>query len=79
MGKVLRKFSKNQVMEIYGSISFQSSVSTYGSVTFQSSIKLVMEICGSVSEAGEFGPSLLFQVLILNRYRIFDYIFVMFA
>ena len=42
-------------MEIYGSVSFQSSVTTYGSVTFQSSIKLVMVIYGSVSEAGEFG------------------------
>ena len=46
---------KNQVMEIYGSVSFQSSVSTYGSVTFQLSVKLVMEIYGSVSEAGELG------------------------
>ena len=55
MGKALRKFSKNQVMEIYGSVGNQSSVSTYGSVTFQSSVKLVMEIYGSVSEAGEFG------------------------
>ena len=45
-------------MEIYGSISFQSSVSTYGSVTFQLSVKLVMEIYGSVSEAGEFGLTL---------------------
>ena len=45
-------------MEIYGSVSFQSSVSTYGSITFQSSVKLVMEIYGSVSEAGEFGPGL---------------------
>ena len=43
-------------MEIYGSITFQSSVSTYGYVTFQSSIKLVMEIYGSISEAGELGP-----------------------
>ena len=42
-------------MEIYGSVSFQSFISTYGSVTFQSSVKLVMEIYGSVSEAGEFG------------------------
>ena len=42
-------------MEIYGSVSNQSSVSTYGSVTFQSSVKLVMEIYGSVSEAGELG------------------------
>ena len=42
-------------MEIYGSVSFQSSVSTYGSITFQSSVKLVMEIYESVSEAGEFG------------------------
>ena len=42
-------------MEIYGSVSFQSCVRTYGSVTFQSSVKLVMEIYGSVSEAGEFG------------------------
>ena len=42
-------------MEIYGSVSFQSSVSTYGSVTFQSSVKLVMEIYRSVSEAGELG------------------------
>ena len=46
MGEELRKFSKNQVMEIYGSVSFQSSV------------KLVMEIYGSVSEAGEFGQCL---------------------
>ena len=45
-------------MEIYGSVSFQSSVSTYGSVTFQSSVKLFMEIYGSVSEAGEFGLGL---------------------
>ena len=37
-------------MEIYGSITFQSSVSTYGFV------KLVMEIYGSISEAGELGP-----------------------
>ena len=44
-------------MEIYGSVSNQSSVSTYGSVTFQSSVKLVMEIYGSVSEAGELGLS----------------------
>ena len=42
-------------MEIYGSVSFHSSVSTYGSVTFQSPVKLVMEIYGSVSEAGELG------------------------
>ena len=46
---------KNHVMEIYGSVSFQLSISTYGSVTFQSSVKLVMEIYGSVSEAGELG------------------------
>ena len=57
MGEVLKKFSTNQVMEIYGSISFQSSVSTYGSVTFQLSIKLVMEIYRSISEADEFGLS----------------------
>ena len=55
MGEALRKFSKSQVMEIYRSVSFQSSVSTYGSVTLQSSIKLVMEIYRSVSEAGELG------------------------
>ena len=55
MGEALIKFSKNQVMEIYVSVSFQSSVSTYGSITFQSSVKLVMEIYGSVSEAGELG------------------------
>ena len=54
MGEVLRKFSKNQVM-VYGSVSFQSSISTYRSVTFQLSVKL--PIYGSVSEAGEFGPS----------------------
>jgi len=58
MGEVLRKFSINQVMEIYESISFQSSVRTYRSVSFQSSVKLVMEIYGSVSEAGEFGQCL---------------------
>ena len=58
MGEVLRKFSKDQVMEIYGSVSFQLSVSTYGSVTFQSSVKLVMEIYRSVSEAGDFGLSI---------------------
>ena len=58
MGEELRKFSKNQVMEIYGSVSFQSSITTYGSVTFQSSIKLVMEIYGSISEASEFGLSI---------------------
>ena len=51
-------------MEIYGSVSFQSYVSTYRSVTFQSSIKLVMEIYGSVSEAGEFGLN---QEDLLNR------------
>ena len=39
MGEILRKFSKNQVIEIYESISFQSSVSTYRSVTFQLSVK----------------------------------------
>ena len=55
MGEVIRKFSKNQVMEIYGSVSFQSSVSTYRSLTFQSSVELVMEIYGSVSEASELG------------------------
>ena len=43
-------------MEIYGYVSFQSSVSTYGSITFQSSVKLVM-VYGTVSEAGEFGLS----------------------
>ena len=43
MGEVLRKFSKNQVMEIYGSVSFQSSVSTYRSVTFQSSVNLLTD------------------------------------
>ena len=58
MGEVLRKFSINQVMEIYESISFQSSVRTYRSVSFQSSVKLVMEIYGSVSEAGELGQNL---------------------
>ena len=42
-------------MEIYGSITFQSSVSTYGFV------KLVMEIYGSVSEAGELGLSPTFK------------------
>ena len=36
-------------------LSFQPSICTYGSVTFQSSVKFVMEIYGSVSEAGEFG------------------------
>ena len=55
MGEALIKFSKNQVMEIYVSVSFQSSVSTYGSITFQASVKLVMKIYGSVSEAGELG------------------------
>ena len=40
----------------YGSVSFQSSESTYRSVTLQSSVNLVMEIYGSISEAGEFGP-----------------------
>ena len=45
-------------MEIYGTVSFQSYVSTYRSVTFQSSVKLVMEIYGSISEAGELGPRL---------------------
>ena len=45
-------------MEIYGSVSFQSSVSTYGSVTFQLSVKLQMEIYGSISEASEFGLSI---------------------
>ena len=52
-------------MEIYGSISFQSSVSTYGSVTFQSSVKLVMEIYGSVSEAGKFG------LILFTRFSIY--------
>ena len=65
MGEVLRKFSKNQVMEIYASISFPSSVSTYGSVTFQSSVKLVMEIFGSVSEAGELGLGLNPQIMLI--------------
>ena len=50
-------------MEIYGSVSFQLSVSTYGSVTFQSSVKLVIEIYGSVSEASEFGHRLLTPIL----------------
>ena len=50
-------------MEIYGSVSFQSSISTYGSVTFQSSVKLVIEIYGSVSEAGELG--LILKILIV--------------
>ena len=31
----------------------------YGSVTFWSSVKLVMEIYGSVSEAGELGPTVI--------------------
>ena len=43
MGEALRKFSKNQVMEIYGLVSFQSSVSTYRSVTFQPSVNLLMD------------------------------------
>lgn len=37
-------------MEIYGSVSFQSSITTYRSVTFQLSVK-------SFTEAGELGPS----------------------
>ena len=44
MGEVLRKFSKNHVMEIYGSVSFQSSVSTYGSVNFHLSVKSFMDL-----------------------------------
>ena len=42
---LLNKYLENHVMEIYRS------------VTFQSSVKLVIEIYGSVSEAGEFGLS----------------------
>ena len=45
-------------MKNYGSVSFQSSVSTYGSVTFQLSVKLQMEIYRSISEAGKFGHSM---------------------
>ena len=45
MGEVLRKFSKNQVMEIYGSVSFRK-------------FPLVRKVIyGSVSEAGELGLS----------------------
>ena len=45
MGEVLRKFSKNQVKEIYGSGRpvMRLSVSTCGSVTFQSSVNLLMD------------------------------------
>ena len=68
MGEVLRKFSKNQVMEIYGSVSFQLSVSTYRSVTFQLSINLLMEIYGSVSEAGEFGLSISISIFISQQF-----------
>ena len=53
---------------VYGSISFQSSVSTYGSVTFQSSVKLVMEIYGSVSEAGELGLKVILSAVIFMRW-----------
>ena len=51
--KYLENFLIIQVKEIYESVSFQSFVSTYRSVSFQTSVKLVMEIYGSVSEAGE--------------------------
>ena len=67
MGEVLRKFSKDQVMEIYGSVSFQLSVSTYRSVTFQLSVKL-MEIYGSISEAGEFGLSISISIFISQQF-----------
>ena len=57
-------------MEIYGSVSFHSSISTYGSVTFQSSVKLVIEIYGSVSEAGESGLILFMPFFLGNKQRV---------
>ena len=46
MGEVLGKFSKNLVMEIYGSVNFRN---------FPVGRKVIY---GSVSEAGELGLSL---------------------
>ena len=68
--KYLENFLIIQVKEIYESVSFQSFVSTYRSVSFQTSVKLVMEIYGSVSEAGESGLILFMPFFLGNKQRV---------